>query len=247
MALAVLGPGVASAQAASITLEASETNLKPKQTTDLSGTLSGTFGSASGKTVTLYATPYPYEADEVADTTTTGNGGKFSFKNVDPALNTRYRVAFDGNILEGDATSDTVRINRSIRENFDLRITADGFAKGRIDLFYSRKGRARVLRRAQGRFLVLRQDLRGQLRPRCADPVLRHRSRSRERDSIQAAAQPGGLRVLLLPVRGGSGRGHRPRQRRSPSSAQAASRRAARAAWRPPTPSSARGPLGGRR
>jgi hypothetical protein len=137
--MAVFGSGVASAQAASITLEASETKLKPRKTTDLSGKLSGTFGSASGRTVTLYAKPYPYATEEVADTTTTGSGGDFSFKKVDPALNTRYFVAFDGNILDGDATSDTVRIARSIRKYFDLRITADGFAKGRIDLFYSPK------------------------------------------------------------------------------------------------------------
>ncbi len=188
MALAVLGPGVASAQAASITLEASETNLKPKKTTDLSGTLSGTFGSASGRAVTLYAAPYPYEADEVADTTTTGNGGRFSFKNVDPAFNTRYRVAFEGNVLEGDATSESVRINRSIRENFDLRITADGFAKGRIDLFYSRK--------LEPEYYVGRRDVFwyfGKTSEDNYDRVARTRFSDTDRgvasdDSIQAAA-----------------------------------------------------------
>jgi hypothetical protein len=137
LALAALGPGSASAEAAEITLKASKTKLEPKQSTELSGKLSGTFSSASGKTVTLYATPYPYDDEEVVKTTTTGNGGAFSFKKVDPAINTRYRVAFDGNILDGDATSGNIQIFRFIRDRFELRITRDGYAKGRVDLFYA--------------------------------------------------------------------------------------------------------------
>ncbi|MDX6588355.1 MAG: hypothetical protein QOI31_2828 [Solirubrobacterales bacterium] len=124
------------ASGASITLEASKTELKPNQTTDLSGTLSDTLSSTSGKTITLYATPYPYETEEVAGTTTTTQGGTFSFQDVDPAINTRYRVAFDGDVLDGDATSGNVQIYRFIRDDYDLDVTRDGYAEARIDLLY---------------------------------------------------------------------------------------------------------------
>ena len=121
----------------SLTLEASKKQLRPSQTTNLSGELSGVFSGDSGKTITLLATPYPYENESVATTTTTGANGKFSFPDVDPELNTRYRVTFDGDVLDGDATSESVQIFRFIRSDFDLGVTPDGFAEARFDLFYS--------------------------------------------------------------------------------------------------------------
>ena len=126
----------AQAEAAAITLEASKRQITPNQTTDLTGTLSDTFSSASGKTVTLLASPYPYEGEEVAGTTTTGPGGSFSFPDTDPPFNTRYRVSFDGDILDGDATSSAVQIFRFIKDDYDLKVTRDGFADARLDLFY---------------------------------------------------------------------------------------------------------------
>ena len=137
IALAWLALSAAQADAASLTLEASKKQLKPQQTTDLSGTLSGTFSSAEGKTITLFASPYPYENEAVAGSTTTGAGGSFTFSDVDPALNTRYRVAFDGDILDGDASSEEVQIYRFIRDKYKLNVTSDGYAEARLDLLYS--------------------------------------------------------------------------------------------------------------
>ena len=127
----------ARAEAAAITLEASKSELNPGKTTDLSGTLSDTFSSPGGKVVTLVSSAYPYEDEGAVSTTTTGDDGSFSFPNVDPALNTRYRVDFDGDILDGDASSDDVQIYRFIRSDYELDVTRDGYAKARIDLLYS--------------------------------------------------------------------------------------------------------------
>lgn len=139
LAVSALGLAAAPAQAdaAALTLEASKRQLKPDKTTDLSGVLSGTFSSPSGKTVTLYATPYPYETEEVAGSTTTGDGGAFSFPNTDPALNTRYRVGFDGDVLDGDASSAAVQIFRFADSSYDLEVTFDGYAQARFDFIYS--------------------------------------------------------------------------------------------------------------
>ncbi|MDQ3759296.1 MAG: hypothetical protein M3331_05060 [Actinomycetota bacterium] len=134
-----------------LTLEASKKQLKPARTTDLSGTLSGAFNGDAGRTITLLATPYPYESESVAGTTTTDSGGKFSFPNVDPDLNTRYRVSFGAQFLEAGATSRTVQIFRFPRGDVDLNVTRDGYVEARLDFFYSDK--------VQPEYYVGRRDL----------------------------------------------------------------------------------------
>jgi hypothetical protein len=109
----------------SITLDATEKRLRPDKATDFSGTLSGVFSGDSGKTVTLYASPYPYETEEPVGTATTAAGGTFSFTNYAPELNTRYRVAFDGDILDGDASSNPVQIYVFAHFEVNIQPTVD--------------------------------------------------------------------------------------------------------------------------
>jgi hypothetical protein len=117
-------PSAAHAGGPSVTLEASKKRLRPPKTTDLSGTLTGVFSGDSGKTVTLYESPYPYEDEEVVTSTTTGQGGAFSFPGLAPELNTRYRVAFDGEVLDGDASSTPAQVYVFARFAVDVLPTA---------------------------------------------------------------------------------------------------------------------------
>lgn len=138
LAAALASPHPASAgDGARLTLEASKKQLRPGQKTDLSGTLSGVFSGNDGKTVTLWATPYPYDEGSPVGTTTTDADGDYSFPNLNPKLNTRYQASFDGDLIDGDANSNTVQIFRFIRGDLDLKVTDDGFAEARFDFFYS--------------------------------------------------------------------------------------------------------------
>lgn len=129
----------ASAGGQTITLDASKRQLQPRETTDLSGALSDVFSGSGDKPVTLLASPYPYATEEVAGMTTTDADGDFVFPDIDPKLNTRYRASFDGDVIDGDATSETVQIFRFVRGDLDLEVTRDGFAEARFDFFYSRQ------------------------------------------------------------------------------------------------------------
>lgn len=116
--LAVANPALAGGP--SLTLEASKKRLQPGKSAKLTGTLSNVFSGAEGKTVTLLATPYPYGSENTAGTTTVGPDGQFSFGSVEPDLNTRYRATFDGDVLDGDAQSETVQLFVSPTISFDF-------------------------------------------------------------------------------------------------------------------------------
>jgi hypothetical protein len=75
----------------SLTIIASPNPLRFGQATALSGTLKGT--SIASQPVTLQAEPAPFAGGfQEAGTTTTDGAGRYLFKDLKPALNTKYRV-----------------------------------------------------------------------------------------------------------------------------------------------------------
>lgn len=62
--------------------------------TEVSGRLTGAPAGDAGQPLTVFAKPYPYEAEQVAGTVLTNSAGRYSLT-VEPRLNTRYIVRAD--------------------------------------------------------------------------------------------------------------------------------------------------------
>lgn len=138
LAWSMLAPAAVPARGGpSITLKVSENELRPGRSTDLTGELSGVFTGSDGRTVTLMESPYPYDSETVADTTTTDADGRFSFEET-PELNSRYRAVFDGGPVDGSASSPVRQVYVFAKTKFRLRLNDRGTrANGAFTLIYS--------------------------------------------------------------------------------------------------------------
>jgi hypothetical protein len=138
LAVAILAErGAAQGGGPEVTLRAQPGELNPGRSSTLRGTLSGVTTGADGREVTLLMSEYPYASEAVAGTTTTDADGDYEFT-VTPELNTRYRVRFDGGVIDGTATSDPAKVFVFATGDARIRVLQRrGIVKSRWDLFYS--------------------------------------------------------------------------------------------------------------
>jgi hypothetical protein len=95
-----------------ITAEVSKKNIYFDRSIKVSGVLTTddivTPPSPAGCTVTLYERLYPYASEAAVGTTTTNDDGEYTFTDVEPGYNARYRAAVDD--CEVDATSEELPV-----------------------------------------------------------------------------------------------------------------------------------------
>lgn len=121
----------------SLTLEVEKNELRPTKPVKLSGTLSGVLSGNDSKSIVLLRSSYPYDSEGIVGTTTTGANGNFSFPPFQPGLNTRFRVTFQGDVLDGSASSPVKQVFVFPRVEVDFSVTPRFVVKERFDFFYS--------------------------------------------------------------------------------------------------------------
>lgn len=138
-ALAVAGIGAQGASAATVSIKANPEAITYEQgTVKIKGLLTGDTGiSPAGRTLKLYERPFPYKSAKLIATTVTGTDGSYVFADVEPDLNSTYKVAINDPDLIARSKSQQVVVFAQGKLN--VRTTRDRHIASRFQLKFSPK------------------------------------------------------------------------------------------------------------